>query len=858
MLERWLIDCLCRWVAWVVGRAWLVLALLAGATCVLGWLAVDRFRMNSDLGDLVRQEGDWRDDFDRFEAAFPDLVATAALVVSGSGFVQVEDAALQLEAEIRRRPERFRAVYAGQNHPFFREHALLFLDEEALDDAADRLAEAQPWLTAVAEDPSLRGILKLVADGVAEEDPPSSFDTLTSRLQASAEATAAGADPSIPWANEFFEADPLWFRIIFLKSSLPLGETEANAELVRELREIIAGSNLPGQVRVGITGEVALAHEEIEAAMDGVQTTGWLAVLLLAPILILGVRSVKIILAAFAMLSVGILWTSAHAMLTVGEYNTLSIVFLVMFFGLGADFSIHFSLRYQEAMGTGAASVKEGLVSATRSVGGAICICTMTTALGFLGFWPTDYRGLADLGLIAAGGMVIAGFLAFTLLPAFYAVCGPIKTQKIWLPNSRRLVDSLIAHQGKVVAAAALIFATALALASQSRFDYSVLALKDPASDSMQTLRLLQEQGQGTDYALSILSENPVDEDALEGLPVVDAVLSLADFVPENQPYKLQVLADLQEILWSALNPLRQAGPPSAEELRDSVRGLLEVLQSEDPAGRFSGLRASLEALQAGPAERLQTWQQGVVANLLEELQWLRRALAVGMVEAEDLPAEVHGRMVNAAGQHVSMVLPEGDIAPVEALTQFVEQVRSEAPAATGRAVIEWGVGKIVLSSFLQAMAYALASIALVLLVMFQSLRYAALILVPLTMAVAFTLAAGVLFDMPLNMTNILVMPLIFGLGVDNGIHVVDRYRGEGDVPHLMRSSTPKAVLLSTLTTVGAFVALSFSPHQGTASIGMLLAIAVTLLLLFTVFLLPVLLSWAVARMPQPAQSAGR
>ena len=168
--------------------------------------------------------------------------------------------------------------------------------------------------------------------------------------------------------------------------------------------------------------------------------------------------------------------------------------------------------------------------------------------------------------------------------------------------------------------------------------------------------------------------------------------------------------------------------------------------------------------------------------------------------------------------------------------------------------MIEWGVGGVVVAAFKQALAFALVSIACVLLLMFQSVRYAVLVAVPLSLAVAFTLALGVLLDMPLNMANVLVMPLIFGLGVDSGVHVVDRYRGEGGVPHLMHSSTPRAVVLSALTTVGAFAALSLSPHVGTASIGLLLAIAVSLLLVFTVFLLPVLLSW----FSEPAGGAGR
>ena len=843
MIERWVIERLAGWVAWVAGHAWLVLALLAGATAGCAWVAVERFQMSSNLKDLIRQETPWREDFDRFEDAFPDYVKTAVVVVWGTAFKQVEDTARRLEAEIRNRPERFRAVYAGENHPFFRDHAFLYLDEDDLDDMVDRLAEAQPWLTSVAEDPSLRSVLDLVADGI-ENDPPTGFDTIVEWLQSSAEAVAAGGDPTVYWTNEFFGSDETHYRLILLKSNLDIRETAANAQVVGDLRELVADLKPPPEVRVGITGEVALTHEEIEAAVGGLQLTGWLAVVLLALVLIVGVRSVRIILATFAMLAVGIVWTSAYAMLAVGEYNTLSIVFLVMFFGLGVDFAIHFSLRYQEAVGAGLVAIPRALGAATRSVGGAIFICTVTTALGFLGFVPTDYRGLADLGVISAGGMVIAGFLTFTLLPAIYTVFQPVRPHTMDVPTSRRLVNHLIAHRARVLTWMLVLLCGAIALASHARFDYSVLALKDPESESMRTLRLLQEDGRATDYALSILSDAPIETEVLEDLLVVDTVVSLATFVPDDQDDKLRTLADLQEILWSAIEPLRLLEEPTLAELQESVKNLKQSIEAHDKEGRFAALRAPLAALGEGPPERLLVWQRAMLDNLVEELEWLRRALFVGAVDAEDLPGEVRERMVNPAGKHLTIVLPRENVAPVDALSRFIEGVRQQAPSATGRPVIEWGIGEIVTESFVQAMIFALASIGLVLLLMFQSIRYAALILVPLAMAVIFTLAVGVVFDRPLNMANILVLPLIFGLGVDNGVHVVDRYRGEGDVPRLMHSSTPRAVLLSTLTTVGTFVALSFSPHQGTASIGLLLAVAVSLLLLFTVFLLPVLLSW--------------
>ena len=152
-------------------------------------------------------------------------------------------------------------------------------------------------------------------------------------------------------------------------------------------------------------------------------------------------------------------------------------------------------------------------------------------------------------------------------------------------------------------------------------------------------------------------------------------------------------------------------------------------------------------------------------------------------------------------------------------------------------------MGQIVVGAFVQALITALALIFLVLLIILRSLRDALLVLTPLLLAALFTVATAEWLGMSFNMANILVLPLLFGLGVDNGIHLVQRYRKEGELAGLMRSSTPRAVLLSSLTTAGTFAALSLSPHQGTASIGMLLTIAIGWLLLTTLILLPLLLT---------------
>jgi len=842
---------LVAWVSWVTRHAMLALVLLAVATALLSWVAVTQFRMNSDLSKLITQETDWRVDFDRFEASFPQLVRTAVVVVSGESLKKVEIATARVVDYLEAHPEYFTSVAAPGSEAFFRDHALLYMDFDELDDLTDRLAEAQPWLTAVAEDPSMRGVMRLVADGL-ENDAPAGFAKVLDLLADSAARILANTDGTIWWSDELFATEGTRYQLVSLQASVASGEVVTDAQVVNQLRTMVAALEIPQGVQLRLTGELTLQREEIEAALKGVSMAGWAALVLLLLVLVVGVRSGKIIVATFTMLAIGIIWTSAYAMLTVGEYNTLSLIFLVMFFGLGVDFALHFSLRFQEAVNRGVADVENALVTSTRSVGRAISLCTLTTALGFLGFWPTDYQGLADLGVISAGGMAIAWFLTFTFLPAFYALAGAPRAHEMEMPTSELIIHWLIRHRPVVISVVLLSGVVAAFGASKASFDYSVLALKDPQSESMRTLRTLQDEGLSTDYQLVVVSEQPLDEQALQHLAVVDEVRIPADLVPTEQVDKRYTIDDLQQMLWSALEPKQLKPSPLPDALRAQGRDVLSSLDAallasssatSVPVATLDNFRSQLMAMLASDDETLLSWQTAVITNLQDELAWLRRATAVEEVTFEQLPASMRDRLVTDTGEQLSVILPAQDITAVNDLSEFITDVRELVPNATGRPVIEWGVGRIVVKAFKEALVVAVVSITLVLILALRRSVLVALILLPLVLTVLFCLALGVVFDQSINMANILVLPLIFGLGVDNGIHVVDRYLGEGDVDHLLHSSTPRAVLLSTLTTIGTFLALSLSPHAGTASIGILLTIAIGFLLLFTIFLLPVLLS---------------
>ncbi len=841
---------LARWVGIVAAWPLSTLLVIGVITALLGQVSVTQFRMNSNLSELIRQDAPWKDDFESFKSRFPQLVDTAVVVVSGTSMQGVEDTSKSIHQRLLARSDVFSDVYSPMTDPFFRDNAFLMMDLDALESMVDRLAEAQPMLTRVAEDPSLRSVFSLVRDAL-ENEADTGFDRVLRILADSAESLLAGDKAPVRWADEFFDSgEKRIVGLIILRGKVDYADTLPNALVMKNLRSELAAVTVPEDIDVAVTGEIALSHEEIKAAQDGVRIAGFISLGVLLVILGIGIRSVRIIGATFAMIGIGIVWTTGYALLTVGEFNTMSIIFLVMFFGLGVSSAVHFSLRFREAMRQEHLALKPALERAGATVGKAILLCAVTTAIGFMGFAPTDYKGLGDLGIISAGGMIVALILTFTLLPAVFVLVGaPGRGQDAQMASGDLAVKWLSDRRTPILAGVSLLAMVAAVVGTRMYFDYSVLALRDPDSESMRTLALLQEEEIVTDYTLSILTRDEEETrnlDRLLDLSTVGKVTTPFDYVPSEQEDKLFLLEDAQAILLSALEPGISSTAPTLSELEEGFELFKKALQQNSLADSeldHARVRLLERAARIKPI-LLEEWQSIVITGLVQELEWLRRAIAADEIQFGDLPESLRNRIVSADGEYLSMALPALDISDVSELSRFIEEVRAEVPIATGRPVVEWGVGKVVVDSFIWALAFAIIGIGTVLTIFLRRALTPILVLIPLALTALFTVAVAVLIDMPLNMANILVIPLIFGLGVDNGIHVVERFRRSGAVSELMHSSTPLAVVLSTLTTIGTFAALTLSPHQGTASIGYLLTLAVTLLLVFTLFVLPLLLSF--------------
>jgi len=292
--------------------------------------------------------------------------------------------------------------------------------------------------------------------------------------------------------------------------------------------------------------------------------------------------------------------------------------------------------------------------------------------------------------------------------------------------------------------------------------------------------------------------------------------------------------------LAALVSPATLAAPSGTEARRQAVARLSALLDGTTGGPAAERLARALDRLGQSDGA-LRTLEEALMAGLPARLAALAEALGAEPVDLADLPAELRARMVAEDGRAIVRVTPAEDLRDQAARRRFVTAVQALAPGAAGAPVTITEAGAAVVGAFLQAALIALSLIAVLLLVVLRSLRDCALVLTPLTLAALLTVAATVVLSVPFNFANVIVLPLLFGLGVASGIHIVSRARSAPG--GILRTSTPRAVVFSALTTIASFGALALSGHRGTASMGLLLTIAIILTMASTLIVLPALMA---------------
>jgi predicted RND superfamily exporter protein len=371
--------------------------------------------------------------------------------------------------------------------------------------------------------------------------------------------------------------------------------------------------------------------------------------------------------------------------------------------------------------------------------------------------------------------------------------------------------------------------------------------------------RLLSECNQSVWYALSMANSREellARKEKFLRLPSVERTEEIVSLLPLDDEVKRPIIARIQECLSSLPERPQQITVDTPEILGQALRAVQNALaQSRVDERSVRQLEVVRDLLRRMPTadcyEQLTRFQQEMAGDLLSRLHILKSIANPEPPALSDLPASLVDRFVGQHGKHLLKIYGRGDIWDTMALRRFVRDVRSVDPHVTGNPLQAHEASLEMMQSFREAAIYSLLVIIGVLVLDFKNLRHALLAVMPLGIGVFQMFGLLGLLGIPLNPANLIALPLILGIGVDYGVHIVHEFR-ECRGPYRMSPGTAVAVLVDALTTLVGFGSLMIATHQGLQSLGRVLTLGVTCCLFTSLVMLPAALVWLTRNRRQP------
>ena len=682
------------------------------------------------------------------------------------------------------------------------------------------------------------------------------------------------ADPRGRSDNDFLMSDNrrFLFLVVDPKKS-PVNGSDESSESIAAMRRAIVGllPEFPG-LAAGVTGTQALISDETVSTQADARVATVVSLVGVTLLYLLFFRKIRHPLLIIAVLMVGLVWTMGFVALTVGHLTIITAFVAPMLLGLADDFGVHFLARYEEERSRGQSTVAALRTVFEHTVPGIVA-GAMTTALAFAAVMFTDFRGVQELGVIAGGGILLSLLATLLLLPVL-VVMGEAYRPWIARPGEQTFFAGMFASFGRVIGRARwllLIMAGlctlgGLAALPTASFDYNLLNLQARGTESVTwEKRIVENSTRSSRDAWATaptLAAAMRKAAAFAALPAVEAVESVASLIPSDQEERLQLVRALRPLLSDLPRTLP---PPVALDFPDlqSTLNKLKLKLRAGSAGRNPESKASehelIEARQSllTAIEQLQAQPEAVVKAALERFQ---RALfhdfqdkwsllcnnldPPGPITLADVPLRLRARFVSADGKKFLLqVYPKKNAWERESLEEFVSQLRQVDPDVTGSPVLVAESTRAMKEGYIEGGGYAFMVIVVVAFVVLRRVRDVFLAMVPLGLGMLWTVGLMWLFDLQFNLANLVAVPLIIGIGVENGLHLMHRFRqtGEGG-PALVAGSTGQSVALFSLTTMVGFGSLMVGKYYGIFSMGLLLILAVGSVLVASLTVLPLLL----------------
>jgi hypothetical protein len=841
-----------------------VVAVFVLAALGAAFYTAQHFGIDTNNERLISPDLDWRKREARYDALFPQHNNLILVVIDGATPELAQRAQALLAERLGSQKKVFPSVRQSGGGPFFLKNGLLFLPQAEVKTTTQQLISAQPFLGGLAADPSLRGVMDSLAtalQGVAHGQ--AKLEQIDRPMKAIADTlgkVADGGQAFLSWqtlvagetrasrTRSFLEVQP----------ALDFEALSPGAAASDQIRKAARDLQLTPDrgVRVRLTGPIALQDEEYATLAERAGLMGFLMIAAVTLTLWLAVKSFRIIFCILATLATGLTLTMGIGLFAVGVFNIISIAFVALFVGLGVDFGIQLSVRYR-AERYGGKTLDGALVAAGRGVGTPLALAAAATAVGFFSFLPTSYAGVAELGLIAGIGMIIAFVVAITMLPALIMLVRPPgERSEIGFSRLAGLDAFLLHRRRQVVLGFLLVGLVALACVPLVSFDFDPLDLRSHKVESVATLFDLAKDPDTSPNTIDVLAPSLADADKLaarlSAAPGIGRTLTLSSFIPDDQETKLAVIRDASFLMDAALNPFVQKPPPTDAEVVSGFQSTAKALR--DAAGSLTSdaakdavrLASVLENLSRQDPKARARADIALIPGLKAMLDMLRASMQASPVTLKSMPADLVRDWVAPNGAARVQVFPKDSSSGNEAMKKFSAAVLAVTPDANGAPISILESGNTIMGAFLKAGILAFIAITVLLIIALRSLRDVVLTIAPLLLSALLTLATCVLIGLQLNFANVIALPLLLGIGVAFDIYFVEAWRGGAH--NLLQSPLTRAVLFSALTTASGFGTLWVSSHPGTASMGELLMISLGWTLVTTLFFLPALLGPPKAR----------
>lgn len=850
--------------AWAVRYPVRTLAVAAVLALLCTGLSARFLRLHTARSDLINPQSQYHRYWLDYTQEFTDQ-EDVVIVVEGETAQQVTMVTEEVIAALEKHPQYFTSILHRIDFSPLRAKGLYYLRPEQLEKIEKRLQEAERRLAnfqqigdisqsgstprlsvpggkvALASDP--KGFLGsssgrvLLPPPVRSSQPGRFFPSKTSPPQQGLGGDAGGESALgavgsvledlspdgavLQWTSDGLTSPDGRMAFVLLRLVKEGEEKFARySEQIDTLRRMTAHlrQRHPG-VSIGLTGLPIIENDEMRASEISSARSSILALVGVMVVFVMGFGGLRHPLLANAALMCGMIWASGFTTLSIGRLNILSIAFAAILIGQGADFGIYYIARYLQLRKTTQLPPAESLIETGRTAGPSIADGALGTAAAFFMAGLTDFQGVAELGVIAGGGLILCWLATMLVLPAMVRLVDGSRLFRR-LPEPLDLLPWFrpLYFSPRLTLTATLVLTVVLSVGmSRLWYDHNLFHLLPTGLESAELERkLVAQSDKAVYYALSIAdSRQEVQERKKRflSLPSVQRVEEIASVLADEAGKKQPIILRIRQ---------------SVEKLSAQLSQMERFLAGGEKAASASRL-ASLG--RASGSQGMIPSMEAYLAQLREGLEKLAAAAHPDPPRLEDLPRGLTDRFVGRHGRHLMKVYSKADIWDLEGMTQFVQEIRSVDPRATGNPVQIYEASRQMKQSFLQAAFYASLVIVPLLLFDFRNLLHTFWALLPLVLGMVQMFGLMGWLNIPFNPANMIVLPIILGIGIDNGVHIVHDFLQQGRGYRRMSSSTCMAIVINSLCNMVGFGSLMIASHQGLQSLGRVLTIGMACIL---------------------------